>query len=240
MKFIDINGMTGPWHKGNLRFSSPQELKSEMNRLGIEKTLAFDSRAWLYNPHEGNEYTFSSYSETPCIFPVPVYTNMAEFELTGHRPECCVRMFPSDHNYLFEPWSVDLLFSRLSGTETPVLLDCKPGQSGGRISYDSVFRVAQAFPKVPIVLLSIGYRSLRMLYPLMKKCENTFIDTSTFIPFRGIEFLVEALGAKRILFGTRMPFIDGGASIGRLLYANILTKDKELIAYGNAERIMNI
>ena len=133
---------------------------------------------------------------------------------------------------------MEQLFSLLDEMHMPVLIEGR-GLSGSLESYfPHIFELAGRYKNVDIVLLTVGYRNLRTIYGLFDKRPNIYIDTSTFITFRGIEDVVRYYGSERILFGTRMPFIEGGVSVGRLTYADLEASDKENIAYRNILRLL--
>jgi predicted TIM-barrel fold metal-dependent hydrolase len=55
-----------------------------------------------------------------------------------------------------------------------------------------------------------------------------------------VEALVERVGAKRLMLGTDIPFNNGLAQIGTLLYAGIAKDDLALIAGGNAKKLFGL
>lgn len=242
MQFIDINCMIGEWGYKKLRFKTAAELNLEMERLKIEKAFVFDSRAWLYDPNKGNEMLIQSINGYSNLIPVYVLTSLIDQEFGGkdrisallkENNVGAVRLFPLDHTYTLNSWNIDKLYSIADEASIPIMLDCR--EDGGTLDnyFSMIYNIASTYVNTPIILLTIGYRNLRILYDLFEKCPNIFVDTSTFITYRGIEDVVKNFGSERILFGTRMPFIDGGVSVGRLIYAEIDQKDKENIAYRN-------
>jgi len=42
-----------------------------------------------------------------------------------------------------------------------------------------------------------------------------------------------------MVFATRMPFIDPGGMLARIIYADITEEEKQLIARGNIERLIS-
>jgi predicted TIM-barrel fold metal-dependent hydrolase len=55
----------------------------------------------------------------------------------------------------------------------------------------------------------------------------------------GIERIVKKFGSGNLLFGTNFPTNNMGGAIGVLSSANINTGDKEAIAHGNIERLLD-
>lgn len=247
MEFIDVNCMIGEWHFENLRFKSAQELSDEMERIGIKKALVFHSRSWQYEPVNGNEAIVNETRGCDDLLPVITLNplikqefggreNLVEFIKTNRI--AAARLFPIDHNYTLELWNIEEMMSIMSEIRMPVLIDIRNIDGTLDRYYPQIYNVAKSYPDVPLVLLTVGYRTLRILYPIFERCPNVHIDTSTFINFRGIEDVVKNFSSEIMLFGTRMPFIEGGAQVGRVLYADISEEDKENIACRNAIRLL--
>jgi predicted TIM-barrel fold metal-dependent hydrolase len=248
MQLIDANCMLGEWTFKNLRLKEPNEMLNEMRRLGIAKSLVFHSRSWLYDIKSGNMAIIEAvrnYSNS--LIPVIALTPLIEQEFGGKKAVIhfikanrvgAVRLFPTDHNFTFELWSVDKLFSTLDEMHMLVLIEGRELTGSINSHYAQIYELARRYKNVNIVLLTVGYTGLRTMYGLFDKCPNIHIDTSTFITFHGIEDVVKHFGSERILFGSRMPFIEGGVSVGRLLYADLEAADKDNIAYRNILRLL--
>lgn len=248
MQYIDVNCMIGEWGFSDLHFKSAQELLEEMERLGISKSLVFNSRSWLYAPAAGNEAIVNELEGYPNLLPVMALTPLIDQEFGGkdaiydfikRNNIAAVRLFPFDQNFTLNVWNVEKLFSILDEICMPVLIESRGIYGGIDPHYSSIYEIASNFSNTPIILLNVGYRSLRILYELFSRCENIYADTSTFIAYRGIEDAVTNFGSGKLVFGTRMPFMEGGVSLGRLIYSDISSEDKENIASGNITRILN-
>lgn len=247
MKFFDINSMVGEWGFSNLRFKTTDELLKEMDRLGIEKSLVFNSNSWLYAPVPGNETIIEQAKTSKRLMPLMVLTPLIDQEFGGkdsllefikENNIAAARLFPIDQNFTLNLWNVEKMFSILDEIQMPVMIESRQVLGSIDRYFDQIFEIAQVFKNTPIILLNVGYRTPRTLYEMMERCPNVYVDTSTFIAFRAIEDAVKYFGSKRILFGTRMPFIDGGVSVGRVLYSDISLDDKENIAYKNIVNIL--
>ena len=99
-------------------------------------------------------------------------------------------------------------------------------------------RVSQRYPDAIFIMAHIGgggdwewtLRALRDASP------NVYVDVSgSNLDDGQVEFAVAELGAERVLFGT-----DGtmAGSVGKVIDATISDAEKELIFWGNAERIL--
>lgn len=243
MKFIDINCMIGEWGYHDLRFKTAEQLFHEMRRLNISGSFVFHSKSWLYDQKTGNESIVDETKGFEGLIPVISITSLIKHEFGGRSAIIdyirkngigAVRLFPNDHHYTLNLWNIDELFSIPEELGMPVLLDAREKFGSIENSFQQIYDIARIYKNVPMILLTVGYRHLRVLYHLMEKCGNICIDTSTFITFRGIEDVVRNFGPERVFFGTRAPFIEAGVSVGRVIYADISDEARQKIAYGNA------
>ena len=96
------------------------------------------------------------------------------------------------------------------------------------------------FPKVPLIaahLTAAGMKGVQDIRPY----PNIYIDTSGSQGFSGImEYAVAQLGVERILFGSDIPGRDFSVQLGRVVEAPITQKQKNLILWGNAHRLLGI
>lgn len=248
MKFFDINCMIGEWGFKCLYFRTVDKLLYEMDRLGIENALAFNSRSWLYAPVYGNDTIVQQVSDCKRLLPVMVLTPLIDQEFGGREALteyirknniAAARLFPVDQNFTLNLWNVEKMFSLLDDLRMPVMIESREILGSIDRYFHQIFEIASAYKNTPIILLNVGYRTPRILYQLMEKCPNVHVDTSTLIAFRAIEDAVRYFGSERILFGTRMPLIDGSVSVGRVLYSDITTQEKENIAFKNISNLLS-
>jgi len=248
MQIIDVNCMLGEWAFKNLRFKAPAELLDEMQRLGIVKSLVFSSNSWQNDIKTGNHQIVEMVKDhAERLLPVAALTPLIRQEFGGKQPVvdfltknhiAAVRLFPSDHHFSLDLWCMEELFEILDEMHMLVLIEGREQTGSIDSYYQQIYDLASKHKNVDFVLLTVGYRSLRTIYCLFDNCSNIHIDTSTFITFRGIEDMVRYYGSERILFGSRMPFMEAAVSVGRIIYADIDASHKENIAYRNVLRLL--
>jgi uncharacterized protein len=247
VEYIDVNCMIGEWCFKDLKFKSPDGLIGEMDRLGINKALVYHSLSWMCDPKTGNDEVIVNISHYDRLIPVMVLNSMIDYEFGGRVQVTdyirknkikAVRLFPFDNNYTLNMWNVEKLFSLLNELRIPVLIEYKSMHGSLEPYYSQLYELCRAFEDIPFIILNPGYRSLRIFYELFERCANFHIDSSSLIVFRGIEDIVKHFGSKRILYGSRMPFMEGGVSLGRLIYADIDEADRVNIAGRNITALM--
>jgi Amidohydrolase len=155
-----------------------------------------------------------------------------------------VRLCPRDQVYPLNDWMMGDLLSALAQRRFLVLLDVDQVVLPTGLfdvdpaGWDHIAWMAQAYPDLAFLLTRVGYRALRVLLPLMRRCPNLFLDLSYFATHQGVETLVAQLGAERLVFGTSQPLVDPAGSLARLAYADVTPRQREMLAHENLERLL--
>lgn len=246
MKFWDANASFGP-----VRVPVPgasytlTALTEKMNAFGIDKALVYHSLAKEYDPAFGNGALLDALNGDARFLPVFALLPDATGEmdapdaLLDQMKKSGVRaavLFPAPgcQNFSLRRWSIGPMLDALSERRVPVLLGLD--QFGGNLEAMGDF--ALCYPRLRLIATGLNFRADRMLYPLMDKLPNLYVETSCYKPFRGVSDFCRRFGAKRLLFGSGMPAIDPAASVGLITYADISPADKEDVAHGNLERLL--
>ena len=92
-----------------------------------------------------------------------------------------------------------------------------------------------------IIAHHFGPENLDKALPLVKDRPNIYVDTPvSLLPLGTVERLVEEFGVDRVLFGTDMPYLNGGGQIGKVLLAKLDDETKKTILSGNAKRLFHL
>jgi Predicted metal-dependent hydrolase of the TIM-barrel fold len=84
-----------------------------------------------------------------------------------------------------------------------------------------------------------SYEMARHNIAAAKKCDNIFLEiTYTALTNGVIEFMVDEVGADRVLFGSDMPMRDPAPQLAWVCYARISEEDKKKILGKNMKKIM--
>ena len=146
-----------------------------------------------------------------------------------------IRIFPRSHNFPLETWCLGSLCEWLLVRRMPLFV------WHVELDWPSLYRMARAFPKLPIVLETQTQKILyhtRPLFALMRDCANVYVELSNFAGAGFIEYAVREFGADRLIFGSFLPASDPFVPIGMVLDADIPDPDKALIAGGNLRRLI--
>jgi uncharacterized protein len=105
--------------------------------------------------------------------------------------------------------------------------------------FEAVADLAQRHPDLPIVVFHLGFRSQRMLVPLLKAFRSVYLAVgSPFSVHLGIESVARHVGAERLLFGTGFPYAEPMASITMLTYSDLSDTDQQLVGAANLDRLI--
>ncbi len=217
---------------GQLALERP-ELLAEMDRFGIRNALVSHFAAEEYDISEGNAVMAR---DLDARF-IPAWSASPEFsilESLEQRKPKAVRLWFSAlrHNFSSAPWSAGELYDYLQ--QKSILMTV----SREELDWNILAVILQNFPRLTILLLDIGYRSDRYLFPLLKRYQNLYFDTCTYVAHRQLESFVESFGPERMVFGSRLPLYTPGAALAVLTTARIPDDARLAIAGGNLRRLL--
>jgi len=242
LEFFDFNLILGRPNIPKYRFEEdPAALKAAVAPLNITRAMVRYTQGEESHPAAANRALSAALEDFQSFLPVwavlPHWTG--EFpppqdlvaEMRAKRVPAAVA-YPQTHGFTMRRSVVGGLLDALE--EAGIILAVPQAQ----VPFPVAEQIAHAHAGLRLVLLEVGYRSARDLYPLMEKCSNVYVDTSTYMVHRGIEEICRLFGAERLLFGSRCPFYNPGAAVAGITYAGIDEREKRLIARGNAEALL--
>ena len=105
-------------------------------------------------------------------------------------------------------------------------------------------KMAAEFPSVPFVMGHSGGYEFAAMYEAMRVArehENAYLDLCLSGMFDGeVELFVREAGARKVLFGSDMPFMDPRGNLGRVAFARVSDRDKEAILGGNLRGLVGV
>jgi hypothetical protein len=229
---FDVNARLGPSGVHGELALDTAGLLEEMDRFFIREALVSHWTAEEYDCATGNAALARDLAPrlTPAWSALPEQTSIAELE--ARRP-AAVRLTPStpQHNFAMTTWCAGPLFEYLQANRVLTLI------VRADMEWSTVAQLAADFPRLPLVLLDIGYRADRHLFPLLRGFPMLHFDTATYLGHRQIEAFVDQFGPDRMLFGSRLPLYTPGSSLAVLATARISDDARRAIAGGNLRRL---
>ena len=244
MDFFDVNCTIGraatPSRHGPRTIEG---LLAAMDRAGIGRALVCHSLSLEAHPSVGNAAVIRETAGhdrlVPCWAALPATAPEAPppadlLQAMDDAGVRAVRLCPSAGRHQFPLGSAHAhqLFAALAERRVPVLLDSTEA------TWEQVEATAKAHPRLPLILLSVGYRSIRALYPILEATESVLVEISLYQLCGGLREGVGRFGPRRFLFGTNLPRFEPGSAVASVRYADISEEAKALIAGGNLDALL--
>ncbi len=106
--------------------------------------------------------------------------------------------------------------------------------------FEQAARLAEEYPDLQIIMQGTHWASGRFFWEAMERCENLYFDISS-NQINGVLKLVrDHFGAERALYSSAWPNKSMGAMKSMIEYADLSESDKDLIAHGNACRLLGL
>lgn len=214
-------------------------IEAELEYCGIADALVFHYLARDYAPAVGNARLLEEIAGRSRFHPgwvlLPEHTeempDVAEMLSAGAR---AVRMYPKvdRHGFSLEDWCSGNVLSELEAHHVPLFLDLD------QTDWNEVYRLCARHPALPVVITDLAYRINRHLFPLIAQCQHLCVEISGYQGHAAIEEVCRRFGARRLLYGSRLPLFSPGATIALLAYANISDDEKRMIAGENLRRML--
>ncbi len=205
---------------------------------------------WIPNAEEVsriNDTTMETVREFPRIFAGFCYLNPAndpqsiqdeidrtivEGGLRGIKFEACVHC--TDSRY-------DPIVTRAGELGIPIVHHSwynTLGQTDKTSTPAHIAKLASRFPHVNIVMAHLGGARAKGVQDI-KPFPNVHVDTSGSQPMSTwVEYAINELGPKRVLYGSDVPGRDFAPQIGRVLGTSTTARFRRLILSGNANRLV--
>jgi hypothetical protein len=240
--FFDCNCQIGRYGvKHPEAFTTADELVREMAYSGISEALVYHSMSKEYAPAVGNEMLLREIEGKPlhpCWVAMPHHTGempppgefLALMRAKGVR---ALRAFPVLHQFRLSDWCSGPWLEMVEANRIPLFLDMD------QTNWEEAVVILKEHRGMNLILLRTSYRCDRVLYPLFEKYPSLRIEAATYQVNYGIEEVCKRFGARRLLFGSGLPFTEAGPSIAQIAYAEISDEEKAMIAGGNLREMLS-
>ena len=218
-------------------------VKKEMARAGIAKGLVRRVEQFFAGTSTANRLVAEDVKKEKNLWGVwailPEHTHeipgpdAIQREMKKNRIACW-QFYPAQHNFVFHHRVLKSWLALAQAKNIPIFIDLTKG-----ISMRDLIDVLEKFSRLTVI---ISYNSVwpcdRMIRPMLAEFPHVYIELSNYISDQGIEDLVAAMGAQRLLFGSRFYECHFGQLMLIIKHTRISEKDRALIAGGNLERIL--
>lgn len=254
--FFDANCMVGELTAPNPSALplTVHALREDLSYFGISDALVCHAEAAERNLHLGNARLLDDLAAASGLHPVwviPMHTTIdypAPVQFVQDMLERGVRAVrvwpPPYHGYLADAWALGPLWDALADERVPVFVGTSdlgryPDQRGNGFSAKNLYEICRRYPSLPIVVLRLNFSALSVAVPLLRECPNLSVELSYFTTHRGVEYLVDEIGAGQLMFGSGLPWASPGPGIAAVQYAMIGEEERRLIAGENLRRLVS-
>ena len=257
VRVIDFHSHVGRWGIFGF-YDDPKRFLRIMDAAGVDQSCV--NCIFYGDAKRANDRVFEFVNEHPTRFiPVayvtPRYPTEAIKELDRSFDKLGMKFLKIYPNYLRKPvddpsyspiyeWANDRGIVIMSHT-----LYVSENDPQYAAEYDTFTRplrfikLAEKFPRIRWVLAHSGNAIIGQeeAVEAAKAQPNIYLETCTSLGAEGtIEFLVDGVGADRVLFGSDMPLLDARQQLGRIVTANISNEAKTKILGLNAIKLLNL
>lgn len=251
---IDAHAHVGNWYAFHVpQKGSLEAMIKEMDYLGINVACISALAAIGSDYGMGNNLVAEALKKHPKRFVGyvvvnPRYPEDVRSELNRCFKELRMNMIKihcSYHCYPISGSNYNSVWEYAEEYSCPVLIHAQVSDHITQDEIETCGRLASKYSRVNFIIAHGGNINdpviLNKLIQEIKKGDNLCLDLAGSYPYFGIiEKLVDEIGAKKILFGSDMPFIEASGVLGRLLYAKISDEQKEEILGRNMANLLRM
>jgi predicted TIM-barrel fold metal-dependent hydrolase len=250
---IDAHGHLGAWPQFYIPRTDPASLVEVMDRCGVRAIAISGMLSIGPDYRAGNQAVaeaadafpgrFIGYVTLNPNYPGDEAEREIEFWLTRHPWMRGIKLHPAYHEYPINGPAYRLAFEAAKRHRVPVLSHTWGVGEENWLCGPAMFAdLAEAYPEVNIILGHAGGRlpGYRAAAALAQSHPNVYLETcGSFQALGLVEFLVEAAGSERVLFGSDACFLAQTAELGRVVFCRLSTADKRNILVRNAARLFH-
>ena len=251
---IDAHCHLGDWPQFHVPDASVAAMLRTMDRLEIERAIAaplamlsgqaeLGWRAGLA-AHRGSRGRILLYTVFDPREPSSlefVRRSLEEPAVVGIKIHPAQHQCPADEACWRPVWELAAAAQRPILTHSWCVSDYNPVQKHAQPALFAGY--VRAFPEVSLILGHAGgrYEGYLAAAALARTYANVYLDLAGDGYGLGlVEYLVQQVGAERILYGSDLTWIDPRTQLGMILDAAIPTADKALILRHNAVKLFGL
>ncbi len=244
LRFFDCNTFIGaPMNPALYRPEGAESLLAAMDRAGIERALVWHVAQHDHEPLAGNDLLARAIAPHPRL--IGVWTilppqcgelgDVSEWLASAAQARVrAFRAFPAAGRYLLRSAVLGDLLDAFVMYRLPLLLSLQRG-----VTWEMAYNLMAEYPDLTLILCDLDvWGPDRYFRPLIERYARVHLDISTYLSDGGLEAFVEEYGAERLLFGSGHPACYHGSAMLALAHAELDDDDKQAIAAGNLERLL--
>lgn len=236
-EIIDANTIFGPWPL--LRADmSVERLITALTNHGVSSSLAVSTVGALHNHGDGNAETLRLCSQQPMLMPVATIDPRGYFGASGMIAKLAeqgfkmLRFFPA-----LQKWPLDLasfcdVLEELDSVGMPAMVQAP------ETGHASAMAANLGGRRSTFILESVSFENMAEAVAVMRKHENLMVDTRSLRVPGALRFLVDQVGADRIVFGSGCLTSSLAAALNYITDSELTDENKANILGQNVKRLL--
>lgn len=236
-EIIDANTIFGPWPLVRADMAV-ERLAAALKNHGVSRALAISTVGALHNHGDGNAETLRVCQEQPMLIPVATIDPRGYFGPPGTLQKLAeqgfrmFRFFPMLQDWRLDHAAFCDVLDELELLHLPVMVQAR--ESG----YPTALMKSLDGHKSSFILEGISFENMAEVVSVMRKHENVLVDTRELKVPGALRFLVDQVGADRVIFGSGCLRSSLAASLGYVMEAEIVDETKAKILGANIRRLL--
>lgn len=239
---IDCNAFYGFWPRGSVA-ADIDTVRAMAAAHGIDKSLICSFRGVFADFVQGNAETLEICQKDSNLVPVATINPHRwigvedEIDRLLREGVKVFRFFPEYQHWPYKFMPFYRILERLEGTGSLIML---PARVGGHQNNGVMTEIGELASNYDLTFAITGvfYGNLAEAIAVAQSEPNILLETHLLNSPDGFEVLVEEVGAKRLIYGSKAPLHPINASLLPLMHGAIEVSDREKILSGNIQRML--
>jgi predicted TIM-barrel fold metal-dependent hydrolase len=238
-EIIDANTIFGPWPSVRADMSVERLVKA-LQSHGVSGALAVSTLGALHSHADGNAETLRVCKEQPMLQPVATIDPRGYFGPPGMPAKLkeqgfrMFRFFP-----MLQEWRLDHaafcdILDEVESLGLPIMMQAR------ETGYPTALVKSLSGHKATFILEGISFENMAESVSVMRKHDNVMVDTRELRTPGALRFLVDQVGADRVIFGSGCLRNSMAAALGYITDSDITDEAKEKILAGNIRRLLGM
>jgi predicted TIM-barrel fold metal-dependent hydrolase len=236
-EITDANTIFGPWPLVRADMSV-ERLVAALKNHGVSKSLAVSTIGALHNHGDGNAETLRVCGEQSMLIPVATIDPRGYFGPAGTIAKLkqqgfkMLRFFP-----VLQEWGLDHaafcdILDELESLDLPVMIQAR--ETG---CPTALVRSLDAH-KATFILEGVAFENMAEAVSVMRRHKNVMVETRELRVPGALRFLVDQVGAERVVFGSGCLRSSLASALGYVMDSEIPDDAKAKILGGNIKRLV--
>ena len=215
-----------------------ERLVTALKKHGVSKALAISTVGLLHNHGDGNNETLRMCAADEMLIPVATIDPRGYFGPPGIIGKIAeqgfkmFRFFPVLQGWKLDHSAFGDVLAELDAVGLPVMMQAsEPGHSS--MLAGNLFGRKNVF-----VLEGVSFENMAEAVSVMRKFDNLWMDTRELRVPGALRFLVDQVGADRVVFGSGCLRSSFASAYAYVVESEIKDEDKEKILSGNMSRLL--